>query len=175
VLVSLDTLTERDTKADRRGFTRWLFQLRKTADAAGRESIGTTKYVSGKHTQQLRDMVQDVCRGKMRFPPPGEVVSRTPPRKRLSPKKQEFGFLHREGSRYPSLFERIQAIGSWGPDYTIPMGIHGVGVSPAASTTPEGSRYNIQHTPMGIRKGRRRKKGMLGTLRLPPGTGPSRW
>lgn len=70
-----------------------------------------------------------------------------------------------------SLRERISGMGSWGPDYTVAMGIHGVGTSPSASTSPEKSRYNIQHTAYGIVKGRRRKKGTLGVKANPVGQG----
>lgn len=160
-IIELKGVTKADTKTARRTFVLWLASLRKAADAASTETMSTSRYVSGKRTRKLQKILKTAA--KRKFPPPGDVTFRM-----SSGLRQKLGD---SSPRFADLFERISHMGSFGPDYTIAMGIHGVGTSPSASTSPERSRYNVQHTAQGIVSGRRRKKGRLGTKSLPAGQG----
>ncbi len=177
--IPLDVIVERgvqgDIKGTRRNFTLWLAQLRDAADVAHREATSTARYVSGKRTEQLKDILRDFCHGKRPFPNKGDVTVRDvhKPRASASVKlARPFGFLRKEGEEgpFPHLFEYARGTARFGPDFTVTMGIHGVGVSPSASTSPEASRYNVQHTAAGIRRGSRTKKGFIGGNQLPART-----
>jgi hypothetical protein len=171
--IPLDLIVEKGVvragQAVRRDFVLWLSKLRDAANLAHGEALSTTKYVSGKETQQLKRMMRDFCAGKRPFPAKGHVSVATPRKSRGAEKRRSggHGYLWRddvEDSPYPSLFEHLHKMASFGPDYTVAMGIHGVGTSPSASSSPEASRYNVQHTHAGIRRGRRGERRAFESL-----------